>query len=142
MSDVNEIIYDFNGQLLKSIRKEKGLTQKQLEELCGINEVQIRRYESNRVKPKMDNLEKLALALNVSEYELMKVSDDCLNNQIDTDDISIISIGEKIRYYRKQKGLTQKQLGKKCDIVYQQIGHYEQGRYKPSKDTLKKMQMH
>lgn len=51
------------GEKIRRIRKEKGLTQKQLGELCGINEVQIRRYEIAKANPKIETIQKIASAL-------------------------------------------------------------------------------
>ncbi len=56
---------EFNAEYIKSIRKRKGLTQKQLGELSGINPAQIRRYESGKGNPKIESLSKIARALNV-----------------------------------------------------------------------------
>lgn len=55
------------GENIKHIRKQKGLTQKQLSELSGINESQIRRYELglNNSNPKIETVQKIAAALNV-----------------------------------------------------------------------------
>ena len=51
------------GQNIRRIRQEKGLTQKQLGELCGINEANIRKYESDRQNAKIETLKKIADAL-------------------------------------------------------------------------------
>lgn len=53
------------GENIKKIRKQKGLTQKRLGELCGINEVQIRRYEIGKANPKIETVDKIASALGV-----------------------------------------------------------------------------
>lgn len=60
------------GENIKRIRKEKGLTQKKLGELCGINEVQIRRYElgGKNSNPKIETLRKIADALEVKLFQL------------------------------------------------------------------------
>lgn len=60
------------GENIRKIRKEKGLTQKALGQLCNINESQIRRYELglNNSNPKRETLQKIANALGVSIYEL------------------------------------------------------------------------
>ena len=60
------------GNNIKRIRIARRLTQKQLGELCGINEAQIRRYElgGKNSKPKIETLQKIANALNVSLDEL------------------------------------------------------------------------
>ena len=51
---------------IRRIRKKRGLTQKQLGELSGINEVQIRRYELGSDNPKIETIEKIAKALQCS----------------------------------------------------------------------------
>lgn len=40
------------GENIKKIRKEKGLTQKELGKLCGMSEAQIRHYELNYKSPR------------------------------------------------------------------------------------------
>lgn len=49
---------------IKKIRREKGLTQKELGNLCGMADSAIRRYESGRANPKINTLIKIAEALN------------------------------------------------------------------------------
>lgn len=46
------------GENIRRIRKERGLTQKQLGELVGASEAYIRAYESGRRNPKPSSLEK------------------------------------------------------------------------------------
>lgn len=56
---------------IRKTRREKGLTQKKLGELSGINEVQIRQYELGKANPKIETIEKIANALNVSVLYLL-----------------------------------------------------------------------
>ena len=60
------------GEKIKAFRIEKGLTQKELGELCEpkIHEVQIRKYERGEVQPKQQNAVKIALALGVPISDL------------------------------------------------------------------------
>lgn len=58
------------GEQIKAIRKQKGLTQKQLAELTGLLEPTIRKYESGQRIPKSDNLIKIASALGVHPSQL------------------------------------------------------------------------
>ena len=58
------------GEQIKTIRKKKGLTQKQLAELTGLIEPTIRKYESGQRTPKSDNLIKIAEALGVHPSQL------------------------------------------------------------------------
>ncbi len=53
------------GENIRRIRKEKGLTQKQLGELCNpqIAEANIRKYELGKANPKIETIDKIASAL-------------------------------------------------------------------------------
>ena len=51
---------------IRRIRKKRGLTQKQLGELCGIDEANIRKYENGKQNPKIETLEKIAKVLQCS----------------------------------------------------------------------------
>lgn len=61
------------GENIKRIRKEKGLTQKQLGKLCNpqMDEANIRKYENNKQNPKIETIRKIATALNVNLSELI-----------------------------------------------------------------------
>ena len=53
------------GTKIKEIRKQKGLTQKQLGDLCGMADSAIRRYENGNANPKIETLKKISSALEV-----------------------------------------------------------------------------
>ncbi len=55
---------------LKKIRKEKGVSQKELAEAVGIKPTTYNTYEKNGVEPKIDDLKKIAIYLNTSLDEL------------------------------------------------------------------------
>lgn len=59
------------GEKIKALRQKKGLTQKQLGDLCGMADSAIRRYENGRANPKLQTLRKIAEALNVTLSELV-----------------------------------------------------------------------
>ena len=63
------------GTLIRNARKARNLTQKQLGELSGIAEPTIRRYELGKLNPKIETLQKIANALEISIYELKGLSD-------------------------------------------------------------------
>lgn len=50
-----------------------------------------------------------------------------------------MNIGQKIKEVRKQKSLTQKELGKRAGISQQQIAQYENGKLKPKIETISKI---
>lgn len=58
------------GEKIRKARTEKGWTQKQLGESCGIAEPTIRRYELGKLKPKKETLKKIAAPLGIYYLEL------------------------------------------------------------------------
>ncbi|WP_051044313.1 helix-turn-helix transcriptional regulator [Clostridium sp. MSTE9] len=59
------------GQRIRETRTQKGLTQKEIAERCGMADSAIRKYESGTVTPKYETLERIGLALGVEPYWLM-----------------------------------------------------------------------
>ena len=53
------------GENIKNIRMQKGLTQKQLAEKSGVAEITIRQYESDKREPKITQLQKIIIALDL-----------------------------------------------------------------------------
>ena len=49
------------------------------------------------------------------------------------------SFAERLRTLRKQKNLSQTELGKLADLHYTHIGRFERGISRPSGDTLKRL---
>lgn len=73
------------GEKIKEFRKKRGLTQKQLGDLCGMADSAIRRYENGRANPKIETLRKIADALEVNVTELL--NDGAIVGSIITDNI-------------------------------------------------------
>jgi len=61
---------------IKKLRKNKGLAQKQLAEMVGINTTHLSRLETGRYQPSVEVLKKLADALQVSTDYLLSDTDD------------------------------------------------------------------
>lgn len=59
------------GERIKKARKNAKMTQKELGEKCGINEANIRKYESNRQNPKNETLGRIADALGIPITDLL-----------------------------------------------------------------------
>ena len=51
---------------IKELRKQKGLSQTALAELCGVHQTAVSQWEKGRTSPDLDSLKKLAEALGVS----------------------------------------------------------------------------
>lgn len=60
------------GELIRKHRKENKITQKKLGEMTGLAEITIRGYESNQYKPKIENIKKIAKALEIPVGSLME----------------------------------------------------------------------
>lgn len=50
-----------------------------------------------------------------------------------------MTIGNNIKRIREEKGMTQKELADKCNIIYQTIGKYERNLLNPKYETLRKI---
>ncbi len=48
------------GEILKSLRKEKGLTQIELSKLLNLDKSTIGKYETDKIKPSLDMLQIIA----------------------------------------------------------------------------------
>lgn len=59
------------GDRMKEIRLRKGLTQREVSARCHIAESTIRKYESGRLNPKFETMDKIASALEVPVTALM-----------------------------------------------------------------------
>ena len=84
------------GENIKRIRKEKGITQKQLASASGLSVTSIQYYECGKFKPKIEQVERLASAMGIAPYELMGADywDSTLNvQQIANEAAALDSIG-------------------------------------------------
>ena len=58
------------GEKIKQYRKEKGYTQKELGEKCGMHDSAIRRIENGGKVPKIETIQRIAQALDVYVADL------------------------------------------------------------------------
>lgn len=106
--------------MIKKYRTEKGLTQKRLGELCGIADSAIRRYEAGNANPKIETLQKIADALDVSIYDLdsnlslAKIK--CLSPQLEK---SIFKISDRLfgESYTTRDALVQNLLNEPVKLL-------------------------
>lgn len=100
------------GLNIRTYRKEKKLTQKQLADKIGVSEITIRRYEKNINTPTVIILNKIAEALEVSRDELLtsydivkyELENSLLNGSSDitklVSQFEILSKEESVRMFR------------------------------------------
>ena len=100
------------GERIRKARTERGMTQKELADKCGMFDSAIRRYELGTQKPKRETIERIATALEI---------DVCRIYVGDTE----LTMGDRIRKYRKDCGLTQSEVAKKIGVTKQTICKYE-----------------
>lgn len=62
---------NYFAENLKFLREEKRISKNKLGELVGVNQSTISRWESNEIKPSIDNVEEVAKALNVPLPDLL-----------------------------------------------------------------------
>lgn len=62
------------GTLLKTLRRQKGLTQEEFASALGVKRSKIGAYEENRAMPKLDLLKSIAVFFNVSIEELVNAT--------------------------------------------------------------------
>lgn len=141
------------GKRIATIRKQKGLSQKELSEKIGLKSVQgLQKIEYGDFHPKKETLQKIAKVLGVSIIEL----DDDLKETVDRwnqeHDIKTLpedcrpeetTFGERLKTIRKEKGFTQKSLGLACGLkessAESTIRKYEIGSRKPRDKALEKL---
>ncbi len=59
------------GKKIRELRKKAGLTQKELGRLSGTSETTIKQYELGKRQPRMEQLQKVATALNIQVNDLL-----------------------------------------------------------------------
>lgn len=92
------------GEKIKTLRQKKGLTQKQLGDLCGMADSAIRRYENGRAKPKIETLKKIASALRVPITDLIQDEDISLKIVKKDGSLETVATGwENIKTVRKER---------------------------------------
>ncbi len=102
------------GERIRTIRKNQGLTQKQLGEKSGMADSAIRKYESGSQNPKVETLQRIAAALNVSLGDLLGIAPDEMLNRIVTDfpDAPVQEKEGKISFSLVKNGIIQRGLKK------------------------------
>ena len=61
------------GEKIRLLRKDRGMTQKQLAERAGVAEISIRNYENNKRQPRMEQLSRIAHVLQINFESFLQV---------------------------------------------------------------------
>lgn len=86
----------FNAERLKEIRQRRGITQRELALRCGISDVQVSRYENEKMEPSLTNLELISQQLQVSVDYLLDMTADPNkqygNESLDANESAILEV--------------------------------------------------
>lgn len=63
------------GNNIKKFRNKKGLTQKELAKKINVTHITIQNYENNRREPKIETLDKIAVALDIPVTHLLGITE-------------------------------------------------------------------
>ncbi|WP_342103114.1 helix-turn-helix transcriptional regulator [Pectobacterium betavasculorum] len=73
-------------------------------------------------------------------YGNMALFDTAMMTEVlDMTDVNDTGFAQRLRDLRRQKGLSQSELGKLADLHYTHIGRFERGTSRPGGDTLKRL---
>lgn len=78
------------GEKIKYLRERVGLTQSQLAYATGLHPVSIRKYETNKMQPKLPQIEKIAAALDISPNALIGLENSNLRLETVGDFMSVL----------------------------------------------------
>lgn len=128
---------------LKRLRKEAHLTQQDVADYFKTSPQNYAQWESGKISPKLESLEKLASYFGVSVSYLVgesdTIDDDTFKEQSTptqlSDDKTFI---ERLKELREKSGLTQKQVAEHLDITQSAYAQWETGRLNPKKETIQK----
>lgn|GEM_PF-3310144 len=93
------------GERMLLFRKEQGKSRRELSELSGVSESAIKQYETGKRQPRLEQLQKIAVALEVSLGELLQIDDERLIQMINSDDkvLERIYHNDKVMQYRAKE---------------------------------------
>ena len=117
------------SQRLKELRKEKGLTQKELAEKVGTQQGVYTNWENGKREPKYDKVGELANELNTTSYYLLGF----------TDEKTILLPAYRLKEIRTEKGLTIEQLSNIINVKKDLYEKWEKGEKFPSFFALNKL---
>lgn len=119
------------GHRIRFFRRKLGLTQRELAKRCGVHQTALGFWErSAHWYPKPPQISALCDTLNITPEVL--INGDALlpiRPACDSDDPRNL-IGGRIRFRRKELGMTQTQLAEAVGVHYTTVSHHELGKGK------------
>ena len=100
---------------IREAREKAGLKQTELADLIGVENVLISRWEREKVKPNIDNIKKIAKALNTTTDYLLGEKDEDISPEVGNDEIRYQKIDSDSRDF----SFTEKLIDSNKMIVYE-----------------------
>ncbi|MDI6709355.1 MAG: helix-turn-helix transcriptional regulator [Thermoanaerobacterales bacterium] len=117
------------GEQVRALREERGYTLQELARRAELSLSYLSEIERGSKRPSLKSLEKLAAALNVTKAQLVEGEPRGAS----------LTIGEKIRVLRGEKGLSLSALAERAGISVSYLSEIERGAVYPSLATLKRL---
>ncbi len=89
------------GDRLRDIRATKNLSQGDIERRTGLRRCYVSRVENGHTIPSIENLEKLARALEMPLYQILYQSEESAPTSLGVPEGEWGSVGKSARYFRK-----------------------------------------
>lgn len=121
------------GNKIKTLREQKGLSQKELASLLNISQAAVSQFENGSSPPKITTLEKIALVLNASIQELLGW------NETQSIQENSSNLADKIYKLRTDHHLSQKEFAIKINTSQSAVNYWENGKRQPRIEHLQKI---
>lgn len=125
---------------LKVLRKEKGLTQKNLSNMLNISQGAYAHWEYGKREPNFEKLSMLACIFDVSIDFLLSENLEISKEtylKLKEEKKNLFSV--RLKELRLKKGLTQTELGEKVGVKQSTFTNWENGKREPSFENLVKL---
>lgn len=120
---------NIKGEYIRKLRQDKNFTLDEFSHKAELSVSYISEIERGSKKPSLKTLEKIARALNVPRGQLVEIDNE----------IQGISMGEKIRLLREQKGISPQKFADKIEISHTYLSDIERGIVCPAVTTIRRV---
>lgn len=118
--------YELDYSRIKSLRLDKGLSQKEMASILNINQSTYSKFELNKAMISIKVLNNIANYFDVSLDYLLNISNKKGNNG--NKDIDVKIVGERLKKVRQDKHLYQETLAMDLGTSHSLISEYENGK--------------
>lgn len=112
---------------LFTIREENEMTQTQIAEICKVHRSNISKWEKNKEIIPMEHLNDYANYFNVS-FDYLAGFTNQKNYEIENKEFDLKRIGNRLKKFRKSKGMTLQELAKILNTCASTLSAYETGK--------------